>query len=90
MQKNTLETKTAEERDKSMIKLPTTCGWSVTWYTGKTSPKTRKTKDGTRKVVGEIRWRDSFESASKEAVEAKAKQLEAQGFEIESITECIF
>ena len=73
-----------------MIALPTTEGWMVTWYTGKTRPKTRKRRDGTRKVVGEIRFKDSYISTSKSKVEAKAKELAEQGFEVIGVCECIF
>lgn len=73
-----------------MLTLPTRNGWMVSWYTGEVRPKTRKQKDGTRKVIGEIRMTDSYESTSKEKVEAKKKQLEAEGYEIEMFTECIF
>ena len=47
-------------------------------------------KDGTRKVIGEIRMMDSFESTSREEVERKAEEIKAAGYEIEMITECIF
>ena len=70
---------------KSMIALPTTNGWMVSWYTGEV--KTIKYKNGREKTV---RMCDSFTSASKEKVEAKKKQLEADGFEIEMFTESIF
>lgn len=64
-----------------MITLPTTSGWTVSWYTG----ETRTRKDG--RV---IRFQNSYESTSKEKVEAKAKELAEQGYEIAYITECIF
>ena len=73
-----------------MLALPTRVGWEVTWYTGEVSPKTRKMKDGTRKVVGEIRWKSEFASTSKAEVEAKAEELKRQGFEVIDICECIF
>lgn len=66
---------------KSLLMLPTRSGWMVSWYTGKVTT----TKRG--KV---IRHRDSFESTSKEKVEAKAEELRKNGFEIDCITECIF
>lgn len=64
-----------------MITLPTTSGWTVAWYTG----ETRTRKDG--KV---IRFQNSYESTSKAKVEAKAKELAEQGYEIAYITECCF
>lgn len=73
-----------------MIALPTTEGWQVTWYTGEVRPRTRKRKDGTRKVVGEIRFQDCFISTSKEKVEAKAKELAEAGYEVIGIYECFF
>jgi hypothetical protein len=79
-----------KERKKMLLALPTRKGWSVSWYTGEVRPRTRKMKDGTRKVVGEIRFKESFESTSKEKVEQKAKELKEQGFEVEGIYECIF
>lgn len=73
-----------------MLALPTREGWTVDWYTGETSPRTRKMKDGTRKVVGTIRWQKSYYSTSKADVEAKAEELKKQGFEVIGIYECIF
>ena len=73
-----------------MLTLPTRNGWMVSWYTGEVRPKYRKMKDGTRKVIGEIRFTNSFESTSKEAVEKKAEEIRAAGYEIEMIAECIF
>ena len=65
-----------------MIALPTTSGWMVSWYTGETkvSKKTGKTR----------RLKGMYESTSKEKVEEKKRQLEAEGYEIEGIYECIF
>jgi len=68
------------------LTLPTTNGWMVSWYTGEV--RTLKNRDG--KVIKEVRQMDSYESTDKAKVEAKAKQLEAEGYEIEMITECIF
>ena len=64
-----------------MLTLPTRNGWIVSWFTGETCTTRngnirRKTKD--------------FMSTSKDEVEAKAKELKEQGFEIEYISECIF
>lgn len=73
-----------------MIALPTREGWMVSWYTGKVAPKTRKRKDGTKKVVGEIRFQDTYISRSKKQVEAKAKELAEQGYEVIGICECIY
>lgn len=73
-----------------MLTLPTRNGWTVSWYTGEVRPRTRKMKDGTRRVIGEIRMMDSFESTSREEVEKKAEEIKAAGYEIEMITECIF
>ena len=64
-----------------MIALPTTAGWTVAWYTG----ETRTRKNGTV-----IRFQDTYESTSKEKVEAKAKEMAEQGSEIADITECSF
>ena len=73
-----------------MIALPTREGWTVSWYTGEVKPRIRRMKDGTRKIIGEIRFCDSYESTSKEAVLRKKKELEDAGFEIEHFGECIF
>lgn len=73
-----------------MIALPTTEGWSVSWYNGKIGHKTRKMKDGSKKVIGEIRFCDSYHSTSKEAVLKKKAELEEAGFEIQYFGECIF
>lgn len=73
-----------------MLTLPTRNGWMVSWYTGEVRPRTRKMKDGTKKIIGEIRLKNSFESVSKEEVERKAEEIRAAGYEIEMITECIF
>lgn len=63
------------------ITMPTNIGWSVDWYTGKTRTKAN----------GEIvRYKDTFESTSREKVEAKVEELKKQGFEIAEIYECIF
>ena len=70
--------------------LPTRNGWSVGWYTGETAPKFKKMKDGTKKIVGEIRFGNSYESTSKEKVLQKKKELEDAGFEIKYFGECIF
>lgn len=67
------------------LSLPTTNGWTVSWYTGEV--RTIHFKNGRTK---EVRQMDSYESRNKDEVEAKAKQLEADGYEIEMITECIF
>lgn len=63
------------------IALPTTSGWMVDWYTGKTVV----TKKGET-----LRFKDSYESTSKEKVEAKAEELKRNGFEVIGIYECIF
>ena len=73
-----------------MLYLPSTAGWMVSWYTGEVRDRTRKGKDGSRSVVGQIRLTDSFQSTSKEKVEAKAEELRRAGYEIEGIYECIF
>ena len=74
-----------------MFALPTREGWSVNWYTGEVRPKIRKDrKTGEKKVVGELRFKDSFVSTSKEEVEAKAEELKKKGFEVIGIYECIF
>ena len=65
--------------------LPTTNGWSVEWYTGEV--RTIHYKNGRTK---EVRQKKSYETTSKADAEAKAQQLEAEGFEIEGIYECIF
>lgn len=67
------------------FELPTTNGWMVSWYTGEV--RTIHYKNGRTKEVRQI---NSYESRNKDEVEAKAKQLEADGYEIEMITECIF
>lgn len=64
-----------------MIALPTRSGWTVAWYTGETK---------TRKNGKVIRFQDTYESTSKAKVEAKAKEMAEQGYEIAYITECIF
>ena len=73
-----------------MIALPTRDGWMVSWYTGEVRPRTRKRKDGTRKVIEEIRFKDSFCHTSKAKVEAKAKEMADAGYEVIGIYECIF
>lgn len=76
---------------KSLLALPTREGWTFSWYTGQTAPRTKKLKDGTRKVIGEIRFKNSFQSTSREKVEAKRKEIIEQGFEIaDDIAECFF
>lgn len=73
-----------------MIALPTIAGWSVSWYNGKIWHKTIKMKDGSKKVIREIRLCDSYNSTSKEAVLKKKAELEEAGFEIQHFGECIF
>ena len=73
-----------------MIVLPTTEGWMVSWYTGEVRPRMKKRKDGTWKVVGEIRFKDSYCHTDKSRVEAKAKELAEKGVEVIGIYECIF
>lgn len=69
----------------SMIRIPSTCGWRVSWFTGEEKIITRK--DGSKKV---IRYADDFRSKSKAEVEAKAEELRKQGFEPSEIAECIW
>ena len=68
-----------------MITLPTRDGYMVSWYTGET--KTLKYKNGKTK---EVRMKDSYTSTSRAMVEAKAKWLRDNGYEIEYVAECIF
>jgi len=69
-----------------MIALPSRQGWTVSWYTGEVRDRTRKGK-----VIGKIRMKDCFTSTSKEAVEAKAKEMQAAGYELDDgICECMF
>jgi len=70
---------------RPLIRVPSTCGWRVSWFTGEEKIITRK--DGTKKV---IRVADDFTSKSKAEVEAKAKQLREQGFEPSEVHECIW
>lgn len=62
----------------------------VKWYTGEVSNRTRKMRDGSRKVIGQIRWEDTYISSSRDKVEAKAKELERDGFEVIGIYECCY
>lgn len=74
-----------------MIALPSRQGWTVSWYTGEVRDRTRKVRGGTRKVVGKIRMKDCFTSTSREAVEAKAKEMLDAGYELDGgICECMF
>ena len=70
---------------KSMIRIPSVCGWRISWFTGEEKVITRR--DGSQKVV---RYADDFRSKSKAEVEAKAKELRKQGFEPNEIAECIW
>ena len=59
--------------------LPTRKGYTIAWFS-----KTEFQKNGKPKTK-------SFTSTSKEAVEAKQKELEEQGFEIKyPCSECMF
>lgn len=68
-----------------LIRIPSTCGWRVSWFTGEEKIITRK--DGSKKVV---RYADDFKSKSKAEVEAKAEELKRQGFKPSEIIECIW
>lgn len=70
---------------KSMIRIPSVCGWRISWFTGEEKVITRR--DGSQKVV---RYADDFKSKSKAEVEAKAEELRRQGFEPSEISECIW
>ena len=70
---------------KSMIRIPSVCGWKVSWFTGEEKVITRR--DGSQKVV---RFADDFRSRSRAEVEAKAQELRQQGFELSEIVECIW
>ena len=60
-----------------MLNLPSRSGWMVEWETGRVSKKG-------------VRFTDTYESTSKEKVEAKKKELEKEGFKIKGVYECIF
>lgn len=64
----------------SSLTLPTRSGWIVEWFTGNTITHRGKV----------IKLCDSFESTSKQKVEAKAEELKRKGFEVIGISECIF
>lgn len=70
--------------------LPTRPGYMVRWYTGEVRNRTRKMRDGSRKVIGQIRWEDTYINSSREKVEAKAKELEQDGIEVIGIYECCY
>ena len=70
---------------ESFLKLPTTSGWCVSWYTGVVRERTMR--NGT---VKRERLTHMYTSKSKAAVEAKRAALEAAGYEIRFLTECIF
>ena len=61
--------------------LPTREGYGVSWYTGEETINRRG------KV---IRWKNSFQSKSKEEVDRKVGELKEAGFEIVDVYECIF
>lgn len=65
----------------SGLRLPTTAGYGFDYYNGKTI---------TDKKGNVRRCKSCFEHRSKEVVEAKAKELKSQGFEVLDIYECIF
>ena len=68
-----------------MIRVPSTCGWRVAWFTGEEKVIIRK--NGTKSV---IRYAEDFRSKSKAEVEAKAEELRRQGLEPSEISECIW
>lgn len=68
-----------------MLFLPVTSGWMVSWYTGKVITRYK----GTPREKN-VRIKKYYESRSKAEVEAKAKEMQEQGFEIAEICECIF
>ena len=69
---------------------PMNVGWSVSWFTGEVRPRTRKMKDGSRKVIGEIRMHGDFYTTSREAAEQKAAELIENGYEEVKIGRCMF
>ena len=70
---------------ESLLRLPTTHGWCVSWYTGEVRERTLRS--GT---VKHERMTDMYTSRSKAAVEAKRAELEAKGYEVRFMTECFF
>lgn len=70
---------------QSMIRLPSTCGWSVSWFTGEEKTITRR--NGSKKTIPVA---NHFRSKSRPEVEAKAEELRRQGFKTSDIIECIW
>lgn len=67
-----------------MIRVPSTCGWKVSWFTGE--EKVVTFKNGKQKA---FKVAKHFYSKSKSEADAKAEELEKQGIK-PSVTECIW
>lgn len=69
-----------------MLTLPSRNGFTIEWETG----EVRVVKYRNRDYGKEIKVKDSFESTSREEVEAKQRKLKEQGYKVSEIMECIF